>query len=492
MKKLHLLLIRSFLGPFILIFIVVLFLLLMQFLWRYIDDLVGKGLEILTIGELMFYTAASLVPLALPLAILMASLMTYGNLGENYELTALKSAGISLQRIMLPLILVNLMIALAAFFFANNVLPIANLKMRSLLYDIKKQRPELQIRPGEFYNGIEDYTVRVGTKDPETNVLYDILIYDHSERSGNRYVTRADSGYMKMTNDSRFLLITLYDGHSYSEMKEKRKPRLAKTYPHRYDEFAERNMIISLSGFGLERTDESLFRSNYQMMNLNQLRFYQDSLKRDIFLRQQSFYSNLSRRSYAESPFTRNRVPPARPEDTIPRPDTVQVMNVYNQLTIREKQRVVDDAINKVRSGASYISSTSDFLDSKEKRLNKYRLEWHRKFILASATFIFLFIGAPLGAIIRRGGIGMPVVVSTILFIFYYIITLTSEKVVTEGKANFFWLWSPPVILFIIGVFLTYKAATDSVIMNADTYIRVFNKFIQKLGIRKKQTLLQS
>lgn len=440
----------------------------------------------------MFYTSASLVPLALPLAILMASLMTYGNLGENYELTAIKSAGISLQRIMLPLIAVNIFIAFGAFFFANNILPIANLKMRSLLYDIKQQRPELQIRPGEFYNGIEDYTVRVGNKDPETNVLYDILIYDHSDRSGNRHVTQADSGYMKMTNDSRFLLITLYSGHTYSEMKEKRKPRVAKTYPHRYDKFGERNMIISLSGFGLERTDENLFRSNYQMMNLKQLKLYQDSLNQDLELRQQSFYYNIRRRSYVESPFARHNRPIIHRRDTMTLTDSVHVMDLYKKMTLREKQRVLEIAIKKVRSGASYISSTSEFYSSKEKRLNKYKLEWHRKFILASATLIFLFIGAPLGAIIRKGGIGMPVVISTILFIFYYIITLTSEKIVTEGKVGITWLWAPPFVIMIIGVFLTYKAATDSVIMNMETYTGFFKKLIAKYKGKQKQTTLQT
>jgi len=461
----------------------------MQFLWRYVDDMVGKGLSFVTIGELMFYTSASLVPLALPLAVLMASLMTYGNLGENYELTALKAAGISLQRIMLPLIVVNLMIGFGAFFFANNILPIANLKMRSLLYDIRKQRPEMQLRPGEFYSGIEGYSVRIGDKHPVTNTLYNILIYDHTQGGGNRNVTRADSGIMKMTDDSRFLLITLYSGESYTEMNENRRvPDKDRTFPHRFDSFGERSMIISLTGFGLERTDESLFRNNYQMMNLEQLSYYKDSLSSDMQKHQQAFAENIDSRNYSASPFANARNLPKKPADTtINYADSAYVMHLYQKLTIKEKKILLAATTRLVRDGSSYINNASKYRFSREKKLNKYKLEWNRKFILAFATFIFLFIGAPLGAIIRKGGIGMPVVISTVLFIFYYIITLTFEKVVTEGKVTQYYLWVPSLVFFVIGVFLTYKAANDSVIMNMDTYTAFFNKMGKKLKLIKKK-----
>jgi lipopolysaccharide export system permease protein len=457
----------------------------MQFLWRYIDDLVGKGLDFITIAELMFYTSASLVPMALPLSILMSSLMTFGNLGENYELTALKAAGISLQRILFPLIVLNVFIALATFFFANNVLPIANLKMRSLLYDIRQQRPELQIREGEFYNGIDNYSLRIGEKDAEKNMLYDILIYDHSDRSGNRVVTHADSGSMQMTENSQHLVITLYAGETYSEDKEIKKPRRKRTFPHQYREFAEQKLVIPLTGFGLKRTDESLFKSNYQMMNLEQLEYYIDSLQRELELKQNELNNNLIKRNYTHSIYNRHARSELKDDehsDTLIQTQ-VNSREVFGLLTHAEKKRILRSSVSMARNGSNYISSTRDTMKSKQRRLNKYALEWHRKFTIAFACFIFLFIGAPLGAIIRKGGIGMPVVISTLLFIFYYIITLTGEKLVAEDKvASIPGIWFASIILTFVGIFLTYKATTDSVILNMDTY----SNFFKKIGVRLK------
>ena len=215
MKKLHLLVIKSFVGPFILTFFFVIFILLMQFLWKYIDDLIGKGLEMGVISEFLVYTSASLVPMALPLAVLLASLMTFGNLAENLELLALKSSGISLVRIMAPVMVVSVGIAICAFMFANFVMPVTNLKMRSLLYDIQQQRPELTIKPGVFDNTLEGYSIRIGSRDSKTSLLKDILIFDHTKKQGNTRVTVADSGYMKMSSDEKHLLLTLYNGHTY-------------------------------------------------------------------------------------------------------------------------------------------------------------------------------------------------------------------------------------------------------------------------------------
>ncbi len=223
MKKLYKLTLSSFLGPFVLTFFIVVFVLLMQFLWKYIDDLVGKGLKIPVISELMLYTSASLVPMALPLAVLLASLMAFGNLGENNELLALKSAGVSLQRIMNPLIILISVIAIGAFLFNNYVLPFTNLKFRSLLYDIQRQNPELQIKTGIFDNTLEGYSIRIGEKDPRTSLLKNIMIYDHTDHVGNIIVTIADSGYMKMTEDKRYLLLTLYHGETYTEMQKQKK-----------------------------------------------------------------------------------------------------------------------------------------------------------------------------------------------------------------------------------------------------------------------------
>ena len=245
LKRLHLLILRSFLGPFILTFLLVIFILVMQFLFRYINDLIGKGLEFNVIAEFMLYLSTSMVPMALPLALLMAALMTFGNLGEFNELTALKSSDISLQRIMMPLIVLTLVISILAFFFSNYILPVANLKMRSLLWDIQRQKPEFQIVEGIFYNGIEGYSIRIGDKNTKNGMLYDIRIYDHTQRQGNTLVTYADSGTMNLTTDERYLVITLYNGRTYVEIQPERQNRRDYTYPMRRDKFQKQVMTIS-------------------------------------------------------------------------------------------------------------------------------------------------------------------------------------------------------------------------------------------------------
>jgi lipopolysaccharide export system permease protein len=494
-KRLYKLVIKSFLGPFALIFFLVLFLLLMQFLWRYIDDLVGKGLGFRIIGELLMYTSASLVPLALPLSILMSSLMTFGNMGEYNELTALKSSGVSLQRIMLPLIIVVGFISVGAFFFSNNVLPFTNLKMRSLLYDVRQQRPDIQINPGEFYSGVDNYSIRVNRKNPETNVLYDIKIYDHTSRKGNNSITMADSGLMKMTADKRNLIITLWSGMSYTELAEDRRKRV-KTYPHRLDKFKEQRLILKLTGFGLQRTDENLFRSNYQMMNLEQLNRAKDSLRKELQYRDMQFYKTLMVQNYfrlRESTRRRDleRRKEAAGDSSISQqnklPERVNIDSIFNTLSLKEKGRIISASLSYARSSKSYIENTAENLKYKNRHLRKHQIEWHRKFTLSFACLVFLFIGAPLGAIIRKGGIGMPTVISTFMFIVYYVISLMGEKFVRESVLTATeGMWLSSFVLLVIGGFLTYKATTDSAILNVDTYILFFRR---SLGIDKLHML---
>ncbi|MBN2611287.1 MAG: LptF/LptG family permease [Bacteroidales bacterium] len=475
MKRLYWLVIKSFLGPFVLTFFIVMFVLLMQFLWRYIDDLVGKGLEINIISELLLYTSASLVSLALPLSILMSSLMTFGSLGEYYELTAIKSSGISLQRIMKPLIVFVIMISIGAFFFSNYVLPYTNLKMRALLWDVKQQRPELQIREGEFYNGIDDYSIRINKKNPQTNTLYDLKIYDHTQKRGNVTVIIADSGYMKMTADESNLLINLWSGYSYNEQEEDRR-KIPKTYPHRTDKFKEQRIIIELTGFGLQRTDENLFKNDYQMMSLKQLTNVTDSLNNDLYIRENQFARtlltyNLFKSKYIKPVRNQNK------QNKDDKPYSINIDSLFQSLDYQKQHELVTNIMNSVRSTKSYVESSCENLKYKKKLLRRHEIEWHRKFTLSIACLIFLFIGAPLGAIIRKGGLGMPTVVSVFLFIFYYIISLTGEKIVRESVVTSFQgMWMSSFSLFIVGVFLTYKATTDSAIFNIDMYIRFFNR----------------
>jgi lipopolysaccharide export system permease protein len=455
----------------------------MQFLFKYLNDLIGKGLEFSIIAEFMLYLSTSMVPLALPLALLMAALMTFGNLGEFNELTALKSSGISLQRIMMPLIIVTMIISIGAFFFSNNVLPVANLKMRSLLYDIQRQRPEFQIIEGVFYNGIEGYSIRIGDRSHKNGMLYDIRIYDHSGRHGNTFVTYADSGTMKLTGDEQYLVITLYNGRSYEELQPEKQNRKDFSYPQRRDKFQEQVMTIEMKGFELNRTDESLFRGNYNMMSLEQLRHFEDSITRDINEINKGLSATLSRSTYIEFRRARTRRTDNTGDTIAASYITLNADSFFNALPNSQKLQVSSQAITQARSSLNYVTSSFVNSDSKVKRLRRYQIEIQRKFTLSFACFIFFFIGAPLGAIIRKGGLGMPTVISVLFFLVYYVISLSGEKFVRESIVTpFQGMWISAVVLFPIGIFLTYKAANDAAIMNMETYsnfIRRINRFFR-------------
>ncbi|MBA7504763.1 hypothetical protein ES706_03418 [subsurface metagenome] len=463
-------------------FFIVLFIQIMQFLWKYIDDLVGKGLDLPTLSELLFYFSVSFIPLALPLAILLAALMTFGNLGENLELTALKSSGISLQKIMSPLIFLVVFLSIGAFFFSNNILPRANLKARSLLWDIQQQRPEINIKKGEFYNGLEGISIKIADKEPRTNLLHKILIYDHREKAGNISVIYADSGYMKMTLDTTNLIFTLYHGYSYNEVideDKKKRRRAVKTYPHRRDVFEKQELIFELRDFGLSRTDEDLFKNQYAMLNMQQLSYFSDSLSHDFEDRKKLFTNTMFKSHLLVDYSLRRR------QDTTKVNDSSEVAifdpeRVFEELTLSEKETTIERALVQARSTKNYISSSTYNLIYRAKRIRRYQIEWHRKLTLSFACFIFFFIGAPLGAIIRKGGLGTPMVISVIFFVIYYIISLSGEKFVREVVvASFTGMWFSSLILLPIGAFLTYKATVDSAILNVETYINFFKKLFK-------------
>lgn len=463
----------------------------MQFLWKYIDDLIGKGLEFKVIAEFLLYTTATLVPLALPLSVLLSSLMTFGNLAENLELLALKSSGVSLFRIMAPLMVISLVLSVFALMFSNYMLPLSNLKMRSLLYDIQQQRPELSINPGVFDNTLEGYSIRIGDKDNKTSLLRDIWIYDHTDKQGNINVTVADSGYMRMTDDEKQLHLTLYNGKSYTELQKQKEERHIKSYPHRRDRFEKQELILEMTGFGLNRTDENLFKNSYSMLNLSQLRHFEDSLTDDV-----SKLSVIVENTLDKSIKLKPSVSIINPErvlhDTIakkireqgPRQIVINFDTAFSELSNLEKRRAITQALNDARSNKAFIASNASTSDHKIALLRRYQIEKHRKFTLSFLCLIFFFIGAPMGAIIRKGGLGMPVIVSVLFFIIYYIISLTGEKFVRESIMYPFWgMWGSTFILIPISIFLTYKAANDSVIMNIETYFQ----FLKKFGMRLKK-----
>ena len=468
MKKLSKLILVSFLGPFSATFFVVLFILLMQFLWKYIDDLVGKGLEWYVISELLFYASATLVPLALPLAILVSSIMTMGNLAEQYELVAAKSAGISLLKMLRPMLVTAVLIGMLAFCFSNYVLPYTNLKMGSLLYDVRQQKPALYIREGVFYNGIDGYSMKIGKKDSDNQTLHQVMIYDHTSQKGNTKVIMASKGRMAMSDDEKFLVVTLFNGKSYEDQHTGKSS--ASSNPFMRTSFDSYQIRFDLSTFKLNRTNEELFKDNYQMLNLGQLDFALDSLHRQLTERKsemtlalKSYFS-----TYRDSALTSQSPVRVLPMD----PDTITSLAVYDQ------------ALGQARNIKSYLVSLADERDAREKLIARFTIEYHRKYTLSIACFILFLIGAPLGAIIRKGGIGMPVVVSIIFFLIFHVISIMGEKFSREGVIDpSIGMWIASAVLLPIGIFLLYKATHDSALFD----IEVYEKAIKKLFGRDKK-----
>lgn len=448
----------------------------MQFIWKHIDDMVGKGLEWYVILELMAYISASLVPLALPLAILLSSLMTFGNLGEHYELIAFKSAGISLKRILRPLTIFIVFLSIGAFLFANYLLPIANLKSRSLLYDVREQKPAMDIKPGIFSSELNDLTIRVGDKKSteEGERLYDILIYDHSDDRGNRTVTIAEEGLMVLSPNKRYLEMTLFNGRSYDEQPDKsgeNKHVLARV------EFKENLIRTDLSEFKLNRTDEDLFKTNYKMLNIDQLSVAIDSLKNKKNRSELAYVDNIAL-TYSNY---------NRPKEEIAntaRTEQIVFDSLLNPLNEFEKERVYKTASNLARSAKSKSDAMVRERDIREESIRRHEIEWHRKYTLSFACIILFSIGAPLGAIIRKGGLGMPMVISVIFFLIYHMVSITGEKMAKEGAlSSFEGMWLSSFILLPIGILLAYKATTDSELFKTEAY----TNFITKLLPKKKK-----
>jgi len=492
MKRLYLYIIKSFIGPFVMTFFIVLFVLLMQFLWKYVDDLVGKGLEFGVLGEMMFYAAFALLPLAFPLAMLLASIMTFGSLGENYELVAMKSAGISLFRIMKPLIVVAILITFGAFYFSNNIIPKTNLKFQTLMYGVKKQRPDLVLQSGVFTNEMDGYSIKVGRKDSDTKMLYDLLIYDHTDGKPNESVTVADSGLLWITEDKKFMILNLFHGVNYVEGNLQNK-RDKDNNEFRRDSFDEQVIRVKVRGFGFDREDEDRLRNKYSMLSIKELYAMEDTLF-DNYYTQLSKYMmqiNLNATISRKMQNLVQRYDSLKVTiDDVPVADSIFDFDAF--FTGRDKwiqAEIASMALQNGRAVAQNIHMYESQLYVQKKWLNKYEMERQRKFTLSIAVLIFFFIGAPLGAIIRKGGLGMPVIVSILMFILYYIISMTGEKSAREDVWSMVGgMWFSSFLFLPLGVWLTYKAVTDSSIMSVETYIKLFSKLgLSKLISQKKK-----
>lgn len=478
---------KSFVGPFIATFFISMFVLIMQFLWRMIDDIVGKGLDAVVIAELLFYVATTLVPMALPLAVLLSSIMTFGSLGENYELIALKAAGISLYRIMKPLIVMIICLTIFAFFFSNNILPVANLKFYSLLYDIKKQKPEMSFKEGIFTNDLEGYSIKIDKINKSTGMMYDMLIYTHKDNGGNYEVTKADSGMMISRPNSNILELVLYSGHTYTD-EGMRDVKVRKTFPFRRLKFDRQTLLIELPGTDLKRTDEDGFRTYSMMLNLKQLNSTIDSIQSFLTTKKNGDAQRLLAVNYQKN------------KSNNPRQDSILVQqsqgyfsdadSLFRTFDAEEKRRAIENALQYARDVKQRTQDDLHYYVAQQENIIKHKLEWHRKFSLSFACFIFFFIGAPLGAIIRKGGLGMPVVISVLLFIIYYIIDMmgvrSAREAVISPAAG---AWISAFILLPLGIILTYKSVTDSEMMSTEAYKSFFKNLGKRFKWRKRHSV---
>lgn len=470
-------------------FFIAVFVLVMQFIWLYIDEMLGKGIEWYVLAELFIYASANVVPMAMPLAILLASIMTFGNLGEHFELVAFKSAGISLQKIMKPLIVFIFFISIGAFYFANNVIPVANLKFFSLLHDIRSQKPAINIQPNVFYNEIDGYTIRVKEKVPLEDgreMLKNVMIYNHANNNGNRQVTVADSGIMNLSQDKAYFSIKLFNGVDY---QEKQDPRAnTKNYPLTRFYFEENEVQIDISGFQFKRTDEEAFKHDYRLLNLKQLMHRMDTLKRYNqeeagFLNEYVHYAYLFNDSVTDK--KNNQF--LTTTTNLKVDSTLKVAEIdLRKLSKQQVSQVFGIAINNARTQKGRAAAAKIEMKSLEETLARVKIEWHRKFTFSIACLIMFFIGAPLGAIVRKGGLGMPVVISIIFFLIYYVISITGEKMAKELIISpWLGMWFSTFVLFPLGYFFTYKATTDSALFNIDAYFDFFKNIFK----RKKKTV---
>jgi lipopolysaccharide export system permease protein len=460
-KKLDQLILKAFVGPFIATFFITLFVLVLQFFWLYIDDIVGKGLDLGTIGRLMSYVSATVVPLALPLAVLLSSIMTFGNLGETFELVAIKSAGISLSRFMRPLLVACLFICGIAFLFNNYIIPVANLKLNTLKYDIIVSKPAFDIKEGMFYDRIDGYVIKIGKKEKDGTTIHDIVVYEKNYGLQDNVIF-AKHGQMRVSDDKRFLEFHLQDGWRYSEKGERNN--LTTEYVRMG--FKNYKKVFDLSSFKLNKTEDSVFKDNWRMLSIRQLNKSIDSLVL-VTARYKSKVKTemtgyLSFSKYLDSNWSKQ--PPAKKrkkfEDIIA--DTAKTYSIEKGIT---------------QAGAvkSALEVNAVEYDSKRKDLRFHLIEWHRKFTMSVACLVLFLIGAPLGSIIRKGGIGTPLVFAVIFFVIFFLLNNFGEKFVKEDVLSpLGGMWVATIVLIPMGLFLTVKAMRDSQLFNSESYLRLF------------------
>ncbi len=463
-KKLDKLILRSFIGPFIVTFFIAFFVLMMQSLWKYIDDLVGKDLDFFTIGQFLWYASASLLILAIPIAILISSIMTFGNLGESFELVAIKSSGISLLRFMRPLIFFSILLCFVSFFFANNVIPFANLKFRTIYYDIVFKKPALDLKAGRFYTQIPGYSIKIGKKDADQKTIHNVIIYEQQGMLQDNSIV-AEKGVMKISADKKYLEFTLQNGYRYQErgnMGDSNTEFIKLG-------FKEYKKLFDVSALQMKKSSDTMFRNDSKMLSIRQLNRNIDSLKKieDSFKIRLTKEVNLSLLYLKIADSIWNKaIPPAK-----------KIKTFDDLVPDSAKYTVFEQAVNKSNNLRSNYQFTGSDWESKKQDTRFSKIEWHRKFSFSMACLVLFFIGAPLGSIIRKGGFGMPLVVAIIFFVIFHLLNIFGEKFAKENvTSTFFGMWLAIFVLIPIGIFLTYKAMHDSQLFNKEFYNRSYQK----------------
>lgn len=479
-KKLDKLILKSFIGPFIITFFIAFFVLMMQGLWKYLDDLVGKGLDFITIGKFLWYVSASMLTLAMPIAILISSIMTFGNLGESFELVAIKSSGISLLRFMRPLIWVALLLCGITFIFGNYVIPYANLKFVALYNDIYFKKPAFDLKEGVFFTHIPNYAIKAGKKDADGKTIHNVLIYDRTNQLQNNSII-AETGVMRTSDDKKFLEFNLENGYRYQE-----NGNIGDTATEFIRlGFKSYKKLFDISSLQKQNTNDSVYRGNFKMLSAGQIDRSLDSLNKlydtlnarsgrvfDIYMH----YTNI-----ADSAWKKN-----------PASAVVKYNRFDSILPDSARRQVTDNAINTVMSLKNNVETTSAEQENRRSEILYHHIEWHRKFSLSMACFVLFFLGAPLGSIIRKGGLGMPLVVAIIFFLIFHLLNMFGEKFVKESFLSpFLGMWLAVLVLTPVGIFLTYKAMHDSQLFSKEFYYRSFKRIRKIFGTFKRSSPVQ-
>lgn len=477
-KKLDLFILKSFLLLFSGTFFICLFIFMMQFLWRYVDELIGKGLAISVLAQFFFLSGLTLIPLSLPLAILLAALITFGNFGERYELLSMKAAGISLLRIIRPLILLCICICGLSFYFQNVVSPKAQKELWTLLVSMKIKSPEIEIPENVFYGDITGYNIYVKKKDKETGILHDMLIYDFKDGFDNMRIIWAQKGLLEMTADKKHLYLHLYNGEQFENLRS--QSSMAQNIPYRRETFKEKHALIDFNT-DFEKVDGNFLNSRSDIKNMNQIAKAIDSLS--------TYADSVGRAIYKDAIAYNYRPSQLSVQDSIEaqkhKIKSINVDSIYNTLSASDKIRIITSASNNSASMANEWEMKSYMTTETDDSIRSHTVDWHRKITLSLACLVFFFIGAPLGAIIRKGGLGMPVVVSILIFILYYVIDSGTIRVAKSGEMNvILGTWMSTLVLAPLGSFLTYKSNNDSVVFNMDYYKAFFRKLF---AIRTKR-----